>query len=139
MNLSVDHLRSSFPYFCGRSGLYSNKMHDFSVNIPKSCKDVYISGIFSHTVKLWTFLHSKCSPLVYDLICSDCWVPHEVNKVTNHGSYISNYKKWIKRVRTEPQNLSMKTWDFFFPVHVMKRKNEKLYFPIKTVYDLHSR
>ena len=48
-------------------------------------------------------------------------------------------KKWIKRVRTELQILSMKTWDFFFHNHFMKRRNEKLYFPIKTVYDLYSR
>ena len=46
---------------------YSNKMHDFSVNIPRSYKSVYVSSVFSHTVRLWNSLPAKHFPLIYDL------------------------------------------------------------------------
>ena len=33
----------------------------------------------------------------------------------------------------------MEMGDFFFPTHFTKSRDEKLYFPIKTIYDLYSR
>ena len=54
------------PYSCGRSSRYSNRMHNFSV-IPRCYKDVYVSSIFSHTVRFWNSFPAKCFPLIYDL------------------------------------------------------------------------
>ena len=62
-------------------------MHNFSANIPRSYKDVYISSIFSRTVRLWNCLPAKCSPLIYDLICNGCSAIHGVDfskKVKNY-------------------------------------------------------
>ena len=54
-------------YSCGRPCCYFNRMYDFSVSIPRSYKDVYVSSTFSHTVRLLNFLHAKLFPLIYDL------------------------------------------------------------------------
>ena len=39
------------PFSRGRSTRYSDKLHDFSVTIPKCYKDVYINGFFPRTAK----------------------------------------------------------------------------------------
>ena len=51
----------------GRSTRYSDRLHDFSVTIPRCYKDVYINTFFPYTVKLWNFLPIECFPLTYDL------------------------------------------------------------------------
>ena len=40
------------PCSCGRSTLYSDRLHDFSVTIPRCYKDVYINSFFPHTARL---------------------------------------------------------------------------------------
>ena len=55
------------PYTRGRSTYYSNRLHDFSVTIPRCYKDVYVNSFFPHTVRLWNFLPIECFPLTYDL------------------------------------------------------------------------
>ena len=55
------------PYSCGGPCLYSNRMHDFFVNIPRSYKDAYVKSAFSHTVRLLIFLRANHFPLIYDL------------------------------------------------------------------------
>ena len=47
-----------FPHFRGRSTHYSNRLHDFSVTIPRCYKDVYIYS-----------LPIECFPLTYYLKC----------------------------------------------------------------------
>ena len=51
----------------GRSTHYSDRLHDFSVTIPRCYKDVYVNKFFPRTAKLWNFLHTECFPLAYDL------------------------------------------------------------------------
>ena len=41
------------PFSRGRSTRYSDRLHDFSVTIPRCCKDVYINSSFPRTAKLW--------------------------------------------------------------------------------------
>ena len=55
------------PYSWGRSTFYSDRLHDFSVTIPRYCKDIYVSSFFSHTARFWNSLPIECFPLTYDL------------------------------------------------------------------------
>ena len=55
------------PYSGGRSSRYSDRLHDFSVTIPRCYKDVYVNSFFPRTVRLWNFLAIECFPLTYDL------------------------------------------------------------------------
>ena len=50
------------PYSRGRSTCYSDRLHDFSVTIPRCYKDV-----FPRTARLWNSLPIECFPLTYDL------------------------------------------------------------------------
>ena len=54
------------PFSCGRSTCYSNKLHDFSVTIPRCYKYVYVNSFFLHTARLWNSLLVECFPLTYD-------------------------------------------------------------------------
>ena len=56
------------PFSRGRSTHYSGRLHDFSVNIPRCYKDVYVNSFFPRTAKLWNSLPTECFPLTYDLI-----------------------------------------------------------------------
>ena len=56
-----------FSYSCGGPCRYSNRVHDFSVNIPRSHKEAYVSSTFSYTVGLLNSLHAKLFLLIYDL------------------------------------------------------------------------
>ena len=51
----------------GRSTRYSDRLHDFSVTIPRCYKDVYVNSFFTCTAKLWNSLPIECIPLTYDL------------------------------------------------------------------------
>ena len=55
------------PYSGGRSTRYSNRLHDFSVIIPRYYKDVYVISFFPHTTRLSNFLSVECFPLTFDL------------------------------------------------------------------------
>ena len=55
------------PYSRGRSTRYSDRLHDFSVTIPRCNKDVYVNSFFSRTARLWNSLPMECFPLTYDL------------------------------------------------------------------------
>ena len=50
------------PFSQGRSTHYCDRLHDFSVTIPRCCKDVYVNSFFSRTARLW-----NAFPLTYDL------------------------------------------------------------------------
>ena len=55
------------PFSRGRSTRYSDRLHDFSVTIPRCCKDVYVNSFFPRTAKLLNSLPIECFPLTYDL------------------------------------------------------------------------
>ena len=55
------------PYSRGRSTRYSDRLHDFSVSIPRCYKDVYVNSFFPRTARLWNSLPIECFPLTYDL------------------------------------------------------------------------
>ena len=55
------------PYSRGRSTRYSDRLHDFSVTIPRAYKDVYVNSFFPRTARLWNSLPIECFPLTYDL------------------------------------------------------------------------
>ena len=50
-----------------RSTRYSDRLHDFSVTIPRCYKDVYVNSFFPRTARLWNYLPIECFPLTYDL------------------------------------------------------------------------
>ena len=47
----------------GRSSGYSDRLHDFSVIIPRCYKDVYVNSFFPCTARLWNYLPIECFPL----------------------------------------------------------------------------
>ena len=51
----------------GRSTCYFDRLHDFSVTIPRCYKDVYANSFFPRMAKLWNSLPIECFPLTYDL------------------------------------------------------------------------
>ena len=55
------------PFSCGRSFLYSDRFHYFSVTIPRCYQNVYVNSFFPRTARLWKFLPIECFPLTYDL------------------------------------------------------------------------
>ena len=55
------------PYSRGSSTRYSDRLHDFSVTIPRCYKDAYANSFFSRTARLWNSLPIECFPLAYDL------------------------------------------------------------------------
>ena len=55
------------PFPRGRSSRYSDRLHDFSVTIPRCYKDVYVNSFFPRTAKLLNSWPIECFPLTYDL------------------------------------------------------------------------
>ena len=55
------------PYSRGRSTRYSDRLHDFSVTIPRCYKDVYVNSFFPRTAGLWNSLPIECFSLTYNL------------------------------------------------------------------------
>ena len=55
------------PFSRGRSNRYSDRLHDFSVTIPRCCKDVYVNSFFPRTARLWNSLPIEYFPLTYEL------------------------------------------------------------------------
>ena len=55
------------PFSRRRSTRYSDRLHDFSVTIPRYYKHVYVNSFFPCTAELWNCLPLKCFPLTYDL------------------------------------------------------------------------
>ena len=51
----------------GRSTRYSDRLHGFSVTIPRYYKDAYVNSFFPRPAKLWNSLPMECFPLTYDL------------------------------------------------------------------------
>ena len=49
-------------YSRGRSTHYSDKLHDFSVTIPRCYKNVYVNSFFPCTATLWNSLPIECFP-----------------------------------------------------------------------------
>ena len=44
------------PFSWGRSTRYSDRLHDFSVSIPRCYKDFYVNSFWSRTARLWNSL-----------------------------------------------------------------------------------
>ena len=55
------------PFSRGKSACYSDRLHDFSVTIPRCYKDVYVSSFFPRTARLWNTLPIECFPLTYNI------------------------------------------------------------------------
>ena len=55
------------PFSRGRSTRYSDRLHDFSVTIPRCYKDVYVSSFFPRTARLWFSLPIECVLLTNNL------------------------------------------------------------------------
>ena len=53
------------PYSRGRSTLYADRLHGFSV--PRCYKDFYANSFFLRTAVFWNSLPIECFPLICDL------------------------------------------------------------------------
>ena len=56
-----------FPFSRGKSTRYSDRLHDFSVTIPRCYKYVYVNSFFPRAASFWNCLSIECFPLTYDL------------------------------------------------------------------------
>ena len=84
-------------YIGGRSTRYSDRLHDFSVPIPRCYKDVYISSFFPRTGRLWNSLPLECFPLTYDLNGFKSRIKRHLfflNWDSLHARLNSHYKAW---------------------------------------------
>ena len=54
------------PFSQRRSTRYSDRLHDFSVTIPRCYKDVSVNSFFPGTARLWYSLPIECFPMAYD-------------------------------------------------------------------------
>ena len=55
------------PFSRGKSTLYFDRLHDFSVTIPSCYKDVNVNSFFPRTARLRNSMPIECFPLTYDL------------------------------------------------------------------------
>ena len=55
------------PFSRGRSTHYSDRLHDFSVTIPRCYKDVYVNSFLPRLARFWNSLPIECFSLTYDL------------------------------------------------------------------------
>ena len=55
------------PLSRGRSTCYSDRLHDFSVTIPRCYKDIYVNRFFPCPARICDSLPIECFPLTYDL------------------------------------------------------------------------
>ena len=55
------------PFSRERSTRYSDRLHDFSVTIPRCYKDIYVNSFFPRAARLWNSLPTECFPLTYNL------------------------------------------------------------------------
>ena len=65
------------PYSGGRSTCYSDRLHDFSVTIPRCYKHVYVNSFFPRTARLRNSLPIECFPLIYDLNGFKCRIDRQ--------------------------------------------------------------
>ena len=63
MQLPINHNHVK----CESSARYSDRLHDFSVTIPRCYKDVYVNSFFPCTARLWNSLPIECFPSTYNL------------------------------------------------------------------------
>ena len=56
-----------FPFSRGRSTRYFDRLHDFSVIIPRCYKDDYVNSVLPRTARIWNSLPIECFPLTYKL------------------------------------------------------------------------
>ena len=56
-----------FPFSSGRCTHFSDRLHDFSVTIPRCYKNDNVNSFFPRKAKLWNSLPIKCFPLTYNL------------------------------------------------------------------------
>ena len=55
------------PYSRGRSTGYPDRLHEFSVTIPRYYKNDYVNSFFLRTARLWNSLPIECFPFTFDL------------------------------------------------------------------------
>ena len=55
------------PFSDGRSSRYCDRLHDFSVTIPRFYKDAYLNSFFPHKARVWNSLPIECFALIYKL------------------------------------------------------------------------
>ena len=77
------------PYWWGRSTRCSNRLHDFSVTIPRCCKDVYVNSFFPCKARLWNYFPIECFPLTYNLNGFKCRISRHLLTL---GSFWTDFR-----------------------------------------------
>ena len=72
----------------GLSNRYSDRLHDFSVTIPRCYQDVYVNSFFPCSARLWNSLPIECFRLTYDL----SGFKSRINRhLFNFGSFLNRF------------------------------------------------
>ena len=86
------------PPSCGRSTRYSNRLHDLSVAISGSYKNIIkwdkgdnVKSLFPCTPRLYKFLPTECFPFTYDLSC----FMFRVNRCIIKHLFLSTSPLWL--------------------------------------------
>ena len=53
------------PHSCDLFKCYSNRLHDFSFNIPRCYKDVYFNSFFANRARLWKYLTTESTVFLH--------------------------------------------------------------------------
>ena len=75
-------------FFSRRSTCYSDRLHYFSVIIPRCYKGIYVNSFFPRTAKLRNSLALECFPLTYDLSGCESRIKRHLLTV---GSFRTNF------------------------------------------------
>ena len=85
----------ALPHSHGRSTRDYNWLYDFSVSIPRCCKNVYVNSFFPYTARLWNSLPVECVPLTYNLNGFKCRINHLfgvfIKSFSSFSSFSCNY------------------------------------------------
>ena len=72
----------------GRSTHYSDRLHDFSVTIPRCYRDVCVNSFFPCIARLWNSPPIECFPLSYDLSGFKSRIQKKQLKYCWYGDYV---------------------------------------------------
>ena len=110
------------PFSWGRSSCYSNRLHDFSVTIPRCYKDVYVNSFLHCPARPWNLVPIECFCLTYNLNGLKSIINIHVLTV---GSFQREFPVWfnlffllILVTKNCPKALKLKTWKLKFSNNV---------------------
>ena len=117
----------------GRSAHYCDRLHDFSVTIPRCYKDVYVNNFFPRTARPWNFLPVEYFPLTHDL--NDFKSRIRKHLLTLGSFYALGANVCKKIMSFESSHVRLSKFSYIL-VSFMKEKHQKIFGKICFIMDL---